>query len=96
VDERGNPVADAKGFVSRPVAGVAAFFARLRPGRPAFRSRPDGTFTATRLAPGENQSLSVTHPEHEKTLLGGLALTPGGTKAGLVVTLPRGLVLAGR
>ncbi len=95
VDERGNPVADAKGVVSRPAAGAAAFFARLRPGTAAFRSRPDGTFVATRLAPGENQSLSVTHPEHEKTLLGGLALTPGGTKAGLVVTLPRGLVLAG-
>lgn len=96
VDERGNPVADAKGFVSRPAAGVAALLARLRPGgREAFRSRPDGTFTVARLAPGENQSLSVTHPEHERTLVGGLALTPGGTKAGLVVTLQRGLVLSG-
>jgi len=95
VDEAGRPVADAKGSVSRNLGGVAALLAGLRGERPSFRSRADGSFTASRLAPGENQSLSVTHPEHERAVLGGVALTPGGTKAGLLVTLRRGAALAG-
>lgn len=95
VDEAGRPVADAKGAVARNAGRAAAFFTAMRGARPSFRSRADGSFTATRLEPGENQALTVTHPEHEKTVLGGLALPPGGTKAGVLVTLRRGAVLAG-
>ena len=95
VDESGRPVADAKGTVARNGGGVAGFFAAMRGLKPSFRSRPDGSFTATRLEPGENQGLTVTHPEHEKSVLGGLALPPGGTKAGVLVTLRRGAVLTG-
>ena len=95
VDEAGRPVADAKGTVARNAGGVAGFFALMRGVKPAFRSRADGSFTATRLEPGENQALTVTHPEHERTVLGGLALAPGGTKAGVLVTLRRGAGLTG-
>jgi protocatechuate 3,4-dioxygenase beta subunit len=95
VDEDGRPVADAKGSVGRNLGGFASFLAGLRGGKPAFRTRADGSFSATRLAPGENQSVAVTHPEHERSVLGGVTLTPGGTKAGLLFTLRRGLVLPG-
>jgi protocatechuate 3,4-dioxygenase beta subunit len=95
VDEDGRPVADAKGSVGRNLGGMASFLAGLRGGRAAFRTRPDGTFTASRLAPGDNQNVAVTHPEYERSVLGGVVLPAGGTKAGLLFTLRRGLVVAG-
>ena len=95
VDDSGRPVAEAKGSAGRSLGGVAGFLAGLRGGKPAFRTRQDGTFTAGRLAPGENQNVAVTHPEYERSVLGGVDLAPGGTKAGLVFTLRRGLAIAG-
>lgn len=95
VDESGRPVAEARGSVGRNLGGVAGFLASLRGGKPAFRTRADGTFTAGRLAPGENQNVAVTHPEYERSVLGGVVLAPGGTRAGLAFTLRRGLAIAG-
>ena len=95
VDEQGRPVADAKGVVGRNLGGMAGFLSAMRGARPSFRTRADGSFTAARLAPGENQNVAVTHPEFERSVLGGVALAPGGTRAGLVFTLRRGLVVAG-
>ncbi len=95
VDEVGRPVAEANGSVGRNPGGMTSFLASLRGGRPAFRTRADGTFAAARLAPGENQNVAVTHPEYERSVLGGVSLAPGGTKAGLLLTLRRGLVVSG-
>ena len=95
VDEAGRPVAEANGSVGRNLGGMASFLAGLRGSRPAFRTRADGAFSAARLAPGENQTVAVTHPEYERSVLGGVSLAPGGTKAGLLFTLRRGLVVAG-
>lgn len=97
VDESGKPVANALGrLVSR---GDNTFADRLRMarggGRVVFRSAADGSFTATGLAPGEDQRLTVLHPDFEPRLVAGLSLTAGGSKAGLTVVLRRGLTATG-
>lgn len=98
VDENGAPVAGAAGRVSRrSEGGIAAFLREMRGAEvPSFRTRPDGTFVATRLVPGDALRLLVSHPDFQTSTTGGLALLPGGTKPGLTVTLRRGLVISGR
>ncbi len=98
VDEAGAPVGAARGsLVKGGENAVAGIRRMLRPGTEAtaFRSRPDGTFTATRLAPGENQRLFVSHADFERATVAGLALPPGGTKSGVTVVLKRGATIAG-
>lgn len=98
VDEAGAPVASARGSLARGGESAFAGIRRmLRAGAeaPAFRTRPDGTFTATRLAPGDNQRLSVSHADFERATLAGLSLPAGGTKAGVTVVLKRGATISG-
>ena len=97
VDEDGRPVPDAKVLVSSGGDGPGRFVSRATAGDPGakIRSRGDGTFSASRLSPGENQRLTVQHPDYEKGKLGGISLQAGGTRTGAVVTLRRGLVLTG-
>ncbi len=99
VDEDGRPVAEAKVLVSLGELGQGQF--RLVSQALAsdlgakIRSREDGTFTATRLPPGENQRLTAEHPDYEKGKVGGISLQAGETRTGAVVTLRRGLVVTG-
>ena len=97
VDEDGRPVAGAKLGVSPGQQDPFFFVVRRLAGDPGARivSRADGAFSATRLAPGENQRLTVYHPEYEKGVLGGISLAPGGSRSGAVVTLRRGIVVTG-
>lgn len=98
VDENGAPVASARGSLTRGgESGLAGLRRMLRASAevPAFRTRPDGTFTATRLAPGDNQRLFVSHADFERATVSGLSLPAGGTKAGLTVVLRRGATIAG-
>ena len=97
VDEDGRPVAGAKLSVSPGQQDPFFFVVRRLAGDPGARivSRADGAFSATRLAPGENQRLTVYHPEYEKGVLGGISLAPGGSRSGAVVTLRRGIVVTG-
>ncbi len=98
VDEAGVPVGAARGTLTRGGENAIAGIRRmLRAGAEvtAFRSRPDGTFTAMRLPPGENQRLFVSHAEFERATVAGLALPAGGTKAGVTVVLRRGATIAG-
>ncbi|PYP99952.1 MAG: hypothetical protein DMF82_23390, partial [Acidobacteria bacterium] len=97
VDEAGKPVAGALGrLVSR---GDNTFMDRRRlargGGRVVFRTGPDGAFSATSLTPGDDQRLTVLHPDFEPRLVAGLSLPPGGNKAGLTVVLRRGLAATG-
>ena len=98
VDESGAPVAAARGTLTRGGENAVAGLRRmLRVGAEitAFRSRADGTFTATRLAPGDNQRLFVSHADFERATVAGLSLPAGGTKGGLTVVLRRGATIAG-
>jgi len=98
VDESGAPVAAARGTLTRGGENAIAGLRRiLRVGTEvtAFRTRPDGTFTAPRLAPGDNQRLFVSHADFERATVAGLSLPPGGTKSGVVVTLKRGATITG-
>jgi protocatechuate 3,4-dioxygenase beta subunit len=97
VDEDGTPVAAARGTLSRGgEAGFGAILRELRGGeRSSFRSAPDGSFKATRLPPGENQRLTVTHGDFERKTVSGLSLPAGGTRSNVTVVLQRGLSLIG-
>ncbi len=96
VDEDGRPVAEATiAVLSSSESPVEAMMRNRRGAGSRLRSRADGTFTATRLPPGENQRLSVQHPEYERGTVGGISLVAGGTRTGVAVTLRRGLVLTG-
>ena len=48
----------------------------------AVRTGRDGSFRATRLAPGENQRLDVRHDDYEERAIGGISLSPGATRGG--------------
>ncbi len=94
VDPDGRPVEGALGQVFRGrETSVRAFFRSA--GAPAFRSGPDGTFKASRVAPGDNLRLIVDHENFEPRTLGGIALVAGGTKSGLTVVLSRGFTVRG-
>jgi protocatechuate 3,4-dioxygenase beta subunit len=97
VDEDGRPVAGAGVSLLSSSESPIDAAVRLRSGVASrLRTRPDGSFTATRLPPGENQRLSVQHPEFERGTVGGISLVAGGTRSGVVVTIRRGVVLTGR
>ena len=93
VDAEGHPIEGATGMVSGPRETSFRMF--MRQGSPPFRSAKDGTFKATRLAPGTNIRLTVRHEDFEARTLGGITLVGGATKAGLAVVLSRGLVVRG-
>ena len=95
VDEDGRPIEGATGLLA--AGGENPFRAFFRAGGAigAFRTAVDGSFKATRLVPGANQRLTVSHPDHEAHTLGGILLAAGATKSGLVVVLPKGLGLRG-
>ena len=98
VDENGAPVPAARGTLTRggenAVAGLRRML-RLGTEITAFRTRPDGAFTASRLVPGENQRLFVSHADFERVTVAGLSLPAGGIKAGVRVVLKRGATIAG-
>src|SRR5262249_33213815 len=97
VDESGHPVSGALGRLFVPAGGGPA--ARLRAWRAGerlvFRTAGDGSFKATRLLPGDDQRLTVVHPEYEAKTTSGLSLPAGATRT-VTVTLRRGLTLVGR
>jgi protocatechuate 3,4-dioxygenase beta subunit len=93
VDAEGRPLEGATGMVSDPRETSFRMF--MRQGNPPFRSARDGTFKATRLAPGTNVRLTVRHDDFEARTLGGITLSGGATKSGLTVVLSRGLVVRG-
>ncbi|HQR47480.1 MAG TPA: carboxypeptidase-like regulatory domain-containing protein, partial [Thermoanaerobaculia bacterium] len=97
-DESGQPVAGAQGALVRGgESGLAAFLRQVRAaaGAPIFRSAADGTFRASRLAPGESQRLTVSHPDFAPSTLGGISLLSGQTAANLPVVLRRGAAITG-
>jgi len=96
VDEDGRPVAGAGVSLLSSSESSLDAAVRLWGEASRLRTRPDGSFTATRLPPGENQRLSVQHPEFERGTVGGISLVAGGTRSGVVVTIRRGVVLTGR
>ncbi|HSD66178.1 MAG TPA: carboxypeptidase-like regulatory domain-containing protein, partial [Vicinamibacteria bacterium] len=59
------------------------------------RTGPDGSFRATRLAPGEGQRVDVSHDDYEDRAIGGIALVAGATRSGFTVVLRRGLSVRG-
>jgi protocatechuate 3,4-dioxygenase beta subunit len=63
--------------------------------RLVFRTGADGTFKATRLPAGDEQRLTIAHPDFQPKTTGGLSLAPGSTKT-VDVVLRRGLTLVGR
>ena len=97
-DENGLPVADAQGALVREgESGLAVFMRQVRAATtaPVFRTGADGTFRASRLAPGESQRLSVTHPDFAPAAVGGLTLVGGQTAANIPVVLRRGATVTG-
>jgi protocatechuate 3,4-dioxygenase beta subunit len=95
VDEEGRPIEGATIQVSRGGENVFRAFMRNVEGEGAARTGRDGSFRAPRLAPGENQRLDVRHDEYEERSVGGLSLSPGGTRSGVSVVLRRGLAVRG-
>jgi hypothetical protein len=98
VDENGAPVAAARGSLIRGGENAIAGIRRMIRGAgetTAFRTRADGTFKATRLAPGDNQRLFVDHADFERAMLGGLSLPSGGTKGDVAIVMRRGATITG-
>ena len=99
VDENGAPIPAARGSLIRGGENALAGIRRmLRVGggeTTAFRTRADGTFKATRLAPGDNQHLFVSHANFERATLAGLSLPSGGTKPNVAVVMHRGATISG-
>ncbi|HVO10207.1 MAG TPA: carboxypeptidase-like regulatory domain-containing protein [Vicinamibacteria bacterium] len=95
VGERGEPVAGASLRLGRSGENVFRSFVRTIEGGAVARSAVDGSFRATRLAPGDGQRLDVTHEEYEERALGGISLVAGATRSGLTVVMRRGLSLRG-
>jgi protocatechuate 3,4-dioxygenase beta subunit len=94
VDERGLPIDGATGRLAPAGAsGPRAFFAMMR-GETAFRSGRDGSFIATRLAPGDGQVLTIQHPDYEPRTIGGVRLEPK-SPARVNVVLRSGLFARG-
>jgi hypothetical protein len=98
VDENGAPVAAARGSLIRggenAIAGIRRLL-RVAGETTVFRTRADGTFKATRLAPGDNQRLFVDHADFERAMLGGLSLPSGGTKGDVAIVMRRGATITG-
>lgn len=102
-DEKGQPIVGARGTLSPASESRMgmAFRALSRVGGPngaaaAFVSGPDGTFKATRLAPGSNQQLSVVHPDFERREMPGIDLVAGAARPlSVEVVLSPGFILSG-
>lgn len=99
-DEKGRPVAGARGTLSPgSESRMGVIMARLNQGgaaAPAFISGADGTFRATRLAPGLNQKLTVAHSDFEHRVVPGLDLVPEAPRPVTVdIVLSPGFVLSG-
>lgn len=97
-DENGQPVAGAQGTLApATLTGIGALLRQARSGEtaPAFRTAADGAFRASRLAPGENQRLTVSHPEYAASTVGGINLLSGQTSPNVAVVLHRGAVITG-
>jgi protocatechuate 3,4-dioxygenase beta subunit len=95
VDEEGRPIEGALVQVTRGGENVFRAFVRAMEGEDAARTDRDGSFRATRLAPGDNQRLDVRHDEHEERAVAGLSLVAGATRSGVTVVLRRGLSVRG-
>ncbi len=95
VNEEGAPIEGALVQVARGGEPVFRAFIRSLEGEGGVRTGRDGSFRATRLAPGENQRLDVRHDEYEERAIGGLSLTAGATRSGVTVILRRGLSVRG-
>ena len=97
VDDGGKPVAGALGrLLPSSPGGMAGRLGALRTAdRLVFRTGADGTFKATRLPAGDEQRLTIAHPDFQPKTTGGLSLAPGSTKT-VEVVLRRGLTLVGR
>lgn len=99
-DEKGQPVKGAHGSLSPGNESRVGFMMRgVRPDgapAPAFTSGADGTFKASRLAPGTNQKLTVTHPDFETRVIPGVDLVAGAPQPpSLEIVLSPGLSLSG-
>jgi protocatechuate 3,4-dioxygenase beta subunit len=94
-DEDGRPVEGAVVRVSPGGENVLRRFERAMMGEDSVRTGRDGSFRATRLRPGDNQRLDVTHDDFEERAAGGLSLAPGATRSGVAVVLRRGRSLRG-
>ena len=98
VDENGAPVPAARGTLTRggenAIVGIRRML-RVGGETAAFRTRLDGTFKATRLAPGDNQRLFVSHADFERATLAGLSLPSGGTKGDVAIVMRRGATISG-
>jgi protocatechuate 3,4-dioxygenase beta subunit len=95
VDGEGRPIEGARVLVSRGGESAIRSFMRRLEGEPSVRTGRDGSFRATRLSPGENQRLDVSHDEYEERAIGGISLVAGATRSGLTVVLRRGLSVRG-
>ncbi|HEX9188505.1 MAG TPA: carboxypeptidase regulatory-like domain-containing protein, partial [Vicinamibacteria bacterium] len=95
VDEQGAPIEGALVRLSRSGENQVQAFMRSMEGEGAVRTGRDGSFRATRLAPGEGQRLDVRHDEYEERAVAGISLVAGGTRSGVSVVLRRGLSLRG-
>jgi protocatechuate 3,4-dioxygenase beta subunit len=95
VDPDGAPIEGARVQVLKSGENVFRTFMRRMEGEAAVRTGKDGSFRATRIAPGENQRLDVRHDDFEERALGGISLAPGAVRSGLTVVMRRGLTLRG-
>src|SRR5450759_4824144 len=98
VDENGAPVPAARGTLARggenAIAGIRRML-RVGGETTAFRTRADAQHSATRLAPGDNQRLFVSHADFERATLAGLSLPSGGTKSDVAIVMRRGATISG-
>lgn len=98
-DTKGQPVAGAKGRLAPATESRMAMMFRLGPGsrdgREAFVSGLDGSFKASRLAPGANQKLTVSHQEYERRVMPGIDLAVGAKPTSVSVVLGTGYTLEG-
>jgi len=95
VDEQGAPIEGALAQVARGGENIVRAFMRSMEGDAGVRTGRDGSFRATRLAPGEGQRLDVRHDEYEERAIGGISLVAGATRSGVTVVLRRGLSVRG-
>jgi len=96
VNEEGAPIEGVRVRVSRGGENVVRAFIRSLEGEQAVvRTARDGSFRATRLAPGDNLRLDLRHDDYEERAIGGISLAPGATRSGLSVVMRRGLAVRG-
>ncbi len=95
VSEQGLPIEGARLRFTRGGESVVQAFVRSLQGEGVARSGRDGSFKATRLAPGDRQRLDVQHDDFEERTIGGVSLLPGATRSGFTIVMRRGLSLRG-